>query len=215
METHKAEPMSFAPVLAILVQLENVLGDSTVMLKPTKILEFLIHLKSMVKHVGDMIGAYNALAEEHGRALDKIADLERRLLKHENDDTPPRAEHESGTRRRRQKGLDEPKKRQGGQWGHKGTTLVPEANRVCTAEFLEKCECGEHRVTNIKKSSKDHTLVGYEVKTIVTTYEHRSATCVTCGKEREWKFYHRRIMEKSPVPAPAAADPPVREREET
>lgn len=138
METRKVRLMSFAPVLTILVQLENVLGDSTVMLKPTKILEFLIHLKSMVKHVGDMIGAYNALAEEHGRALDRIAELERRLLRHENDDTPPRVECESGTRRRRRKGLDEPKKRQGGQPGHKGTTSVPEANCVCTAEFLEK-----------------------------------------------------------------------------
>ena len=207
--------MSFAPVLTILVQLENVLGDSTIMLKPTKVLEFFIHLKSMVKHVGDMIGAYNALAEEHGRALDRITELERRLLRHENDDTPPRVERESGTKRRRRKGLDEPKKRQGGQPGHKGTTSVPEANCVCTAEFLEKCGCGERRVTNIEKSGKDRTLVGYEVKKIVTTYERRSATCVKCGKKREGKFYHRRIMEMTAVPAPAAADPPVREREET
>lgn len=215
MEIHKIEPMSFAPVLTILVQIENMLGDSTVMFKPAKILEFLTHLKSMVKHIDDMIGTYNALAEEHGRALDRIADLERRLLRHENDDTPPRVERESGTRRRKRKGSDEPKKKQGGQPGHKGTTSVPEANRVCTAEFLEKCGCGERRVTNIEKSGKDRTLVGYEVKKIVTTYEPRSATCVKCGKKREGKFYHQRIMEKSAVPAPAAADPPVREQEET
>lgn len=155
-EIHKAEPMSFAPVLAILVQLENGLGDSTVMLKPVKILEFFIHLKSMVKHVGDMIWAYNILAEEHGRALDKIADLERRLLRYENDDTPPRAERESGTRWRRQKGLDEPKKKQGGQPGRKGTTSVPEANRVCTAEFLEKRECGEQSYECRKEWQRPH-----------------------------------------------------------
>ena len=210
-EAHKVEPMSFVPILAILAQLENVLGDSTVMFKPAKILEFFIHLKNLIKHVGEMVEAYIALVEAYGRVLHENAELKRKLLRHENVDTPPRVERESGTSgRRKQEYSDKPKKKQGGQPGHKGTTSVPEATHVCTAEFLEKCECGECDVKDIKRG-KDFTHVGFKVLKEVTTYEPRSATCVGCGKEREGKFYHRRIKEKTAVPAPAVADPPVQE----
>ena len=71
----KSNPMSFVPILAILAQLENVLGDSTVMFKPAKILEFFIHLKNLIKHVGGMVEAYIALAEEYGRVLRENAEL--------------------------------------------------------------------------------------------------------------------------------------------
>ena len=74
-EVHKVEPMSFVPILAILAQLENVLGDSTVMFKPAKILEFFIHLKNLIKHVGGMVEAYIALAEEYGRVLHENEEL--------------------------------------------------------------------------------------------------------------------------------------------
>ena len=88
-EVHKVEPMSFVPILAILAQLENVLGDSTVMFKPAKILEFFIHLKNLIKHVGEMVEAYIALAEEYGRVLRENEELTRKLLRHENVDTTP------------------------------------------------------------------------------------------------------------------------------
>ena len=87
---HNAEPLSFVPILAMLGQLEDVVGSLSGVHSPAKILALLVQLKNLLGWIGAIIEGYNELLKENSRLVDKNAKLERLLKKHENPHSPPR-----------------------------------------------------------------------------------------------------------------------------
>ena len=210
---HNAEPLSFVPILAMLGQLEDVVGSLSGVHSPAKILALLVQLKNLLGWIGAIIEGYNELLKENSRLVDKNAKLERLLKKHENPHSPPRTQDKKA-KKPQADDSDGPKRKPGGQPKHRGTTTVPEPDYECVGEFLEPCECGECKVKDIRVDGDKEVIIDYEVKIMTTKHIPTSATCVGCGKERRGKYYHRRIKERSAVPAPPVADPPVQERAE-
>ena len=210
---HNAEPLSFVPILAMLGQLEDVVGSLSGVHSPAKILALLVQLKNLLGWIGAIIEGYNELLKENSRLLDKNAKLERLLKKHENPHSPPRTQDKKA-KKPQADDSDGTKRKPGGQPKHRGTTTVPEPDYECVGEFLEPCECGECKVKDIRVDGDKEVIIDYEVKIMTTEHIPTSATCVGCGKERRGKYYHRRIKERSAVPAPPVADPPVQERAE-
>ena len=206
----KIEPISAAPLLAVLAQMESMVGSPAFALTPANILKLLVHLKNMLRCIGGVAGSYNALLEECWSLQEKNEKLERHLARYENAHSPPRAQRDAGETRQTENDEGGPKMSQGGQPGHRGATTVPEPDFECTAEFLEACDCGECRVTNIR-NGKEQVFVDFKIIKKVTRYRNRYATCVKCGKERKGKFYHIKPIDRSPVPPPAEADPPGRD----
>ena len=208
----KIKPIDPVPLLAIFAQMENMAGSSISVLTPAKILKFLVLLKSILSRVGDIIGAYNALLEEFWLIQEENKKLKRRLAKYENAHTPPRVERDAGkTRQKKDSDADEPKRKQGGQPGHRGTTASHEPDSECIAEFREKCECDGRDVTDVRKG-ETRVLVDFKVTKRVTRYTSMSATCVKCGEKREGKFYQIKPIDKSAVSPPprqegASAEP--------
>ena len=205
--------MSFVPILAMLGQLEDVVGSLSGVHSPAKILALLAQLKNLLGWIGAMIEGYNELLKENSRLVDKNAKLERLLKKHENPHSPPRTQDKKA-KKPQADDSDGTKRKPGGQPKHRGTTTVPEPDYECVGEFLEPCECGECKVKDIRVDGDKEVIIDYEVKIMTTKHIPTSATCVGCGKERRGKYYHRRIKERSAVPAPPVADPPVQERAE-
>ena len=210
---HNAEPLSFVPILAMLGQLEDVVGSLSGVHSPAKILALLAQLKNLLGWIGAIIEGYNELLKENSRLVDKNAKLERLLKKHENPHSPPRTQDKKA-KKPQADDSDGTKRKPGGQPKHRGTTTVPEPDYECVGEFLEPCECGECKVKDIRVDGDKEVIIDYEVKIMTTEHIPTSATCVGCGKERRGKYYHRRIKERSAVPAPPVADPPVQERAE-
>ena len=210
---HNAEPLSFVPILAMLGQLEDVVGSLSGVHSPAKILALLVQLKNLLGWIGAIIEGYNELLKENSRLVDKNAKLERLLKKHENPHSPPRTQDKKA-KKPQADDSDGTKRKPGGQPKHRGTTTVPEPDYECVGEFLEPCECGECKVKDIRVDGDKEVIIDYEVKIMTTKHIPTSATCVGCGKERRGKYYHRRIKERSAVPAPPVADPPVQERAE-
>ena len=210
---HNAEPLSFVPILAMLGQLEDVVGSLSGVHSPAKILALLVQLKNLLGWIGAIIEGYNELLKENSRLVDKNAKLERLLKKHENPHSPPRTQDKKA-KKPQADDSDGTKRKPGGQPKHRGTTTVPEPDYECVGEFLEPCECGECKVKDIRVDGDKEVIIDYEVKIMTTEHIPTSATCVGCGKERRGKYYHRRIKERSAVPAPPVADPPVQERAE-
>ena len=210
---HNAEPLSFVPILAMLGQLEDVVGSLSGVHSPAKILALLVQLKNLLGWIGAIIEGYNELLKENSRLVDKNAKLERLLKKHENPHSPPRTQDKKA-KKPQADDSDGTKRKPGGQPKHRGTTTVPEPDYECVGEFLEPCECGECKVKDIRVDGDKEVIIDYEVKIMTTEHIPTSATCVGCGKERRGKYYHRRIKERSAVPAPPVADPPVQEHAE-
>ena len=210
---HNAEPLSFVPILAMLGQLEDVVGSLSGVHSPAKILALLVQLKNLLGWIGAIIEGYNELLKENSRLVDKNAKLERLLKKHENPHSPPRTQDKKA-KKPQADDSDGTKRKPGGQPKHRGTTTVPEPDYECVGEFLEPCECGECKVKDIRVDGDKEVIIDYEVKIMTTEHIPTSATCVGCGKERRGKYYHRRIKERSAVPAPPVADPPVQEHTE-
>ena len=210
---HNAEPLSFVPILAMLGQLEDVVGSLSGVHSPAKILALLAQLKNLLGWIGAIIEGYNELLKENSRLVDKNAKLERLLKKHENPHSPPRTQDKKA-KKPQADDSDGTKRKPGGQPKHRGTTTVPEPDYECVGEFLEPCECGECKVKDIRVDGDKEVIIDFEVKIMTTKHIPTSATCVGCGKERRGKYYHRRIKERSAVPAPPVADPPVQERAE-
>ena len=210
---HNAEPLSFVPILAMLGQLEDVVGSLSGVHSPAKILALLVQLKNLLGWIGAIIEGYNELLKENSRLVDKNAKLERLLKKHENPHSPPRTQDKKA-KKPQADDSDGTKRKPGGQPKHRGTTTVPEPDYECVGEFLEPCECGECKVKDIRVDGDKEVIIDYEVKIMTTKHIPTSATCVGCGKERRGKYYHRRIKERSAVPAPPVADPPVQEHTE-
>ena len=210
---HNAEPLSFVPILAMLGQLEDVVGSLSGVHSPAKILALLAQLKNLLGWIGAIIEGYNELLKENSRLVDKNAKLERLLKKHENPHSPPRTQDKKA-KKPQADDSDGTRRKPGGQPKHRGTTTVPEPDYECVGEFLEPCECGECKVKDIRVDGDKEVIIDYEVKIMTTKHIPTSATCVGCGKERRGKYYHRRIKERSAVPAPPVADPPVQEHAE-
>ena len=210
---HNAEPLSFVPILAMLGQLEDVVGSLSGVHSPAKILALLVQLKNLLGWIGAIIEGYNELLKENSRLVDKNAKLERLLKKHENPHSPPRTQDKKA-KKPQADDSDGTRRKPGGQPKHRGTTTVPEPDYECVGEFLEPCECGECKVKDIRVDGDKEVIIDYEVKIMTTKHIPTSATCVGCGKERRGKYYHRRIKERSAVPAPPVADPPVQEHAE-
>ena len=210
---HNAEPLSFVPILAMLGQLEDVVGSLSGVHSPAKILALLAQLKNLLGWIGAIIEGYNELLKENSRLVDKNAKLERLLKKHENPHSPPRTQDKKA-KKPQADDSDGTKRKPGGQPKHRGTTTVPEPDYECVGEFLEPCECGECKVKDIRVDGDKEVIIDFEVKIMTTKHIPTSATCVGCGKERRGKYYHRRIKERSAVPAPPVADPPVQEHAE-
>ena len=210
---HNAAPLSFVPILAMLGQLEDVVGSLSGVHSPAKILALLAQLKNLLGWIGAIIEGYNELLKENSRLADKNAKLERLLKKHENPHSPPRTQDKKA-KKPQADDSDGTRRKPGGQPKHRGTTTVPEPDYECVGEFLEPCECGECKVKDIRVDGDKEVIIDYEVKIMTTEHIPTSATCVGCGKERRGKYYHRRIKERSAVPAPPVADPPVQERAE-
>ena len=209
----KYTPVIVAPILAMLGQLEDVVGSLSGVHSPAKILALLVQLKNLLGWIGAIIEGYNELLKENSRLVDKNAKLERLLKKHENPHSPPRTQDKKA-KKPQADDSDGTKRKPGGQPKHRGTTTVPEPDYECVGEFLEPCECGECKVKDIRVDGDKEVIIDYEVKIMTTEHIPTSATCVGCGKERRGKYYHRRIKERSAVPAPPVADPPVQEHTE-
>ena len=205
---HNTKPLSFVPILAMLGQLEDVIGNLTGAQSPAKILALLVQLKNLLGCVGTIIEGYNALVEKNSHLAKENAKLKRLLKKYDNPHSPPRTRDKKvPTQQTDDSG--EPKKKPGGQPKHRGTTTVLDPNYECVGEFLEKCECGECMVKDVKVDGEKRVIVDYKVEKRVTEYTPTSATCVGCGKERKGKYYNLRIRERSAVPAPPVAEPEV------
>ena len=205
---HNTKLLSFVPILAMLGQLEDVIGNLTGAHSPAKILALLVQLKNLLGCVGTIIEGYNALVEKNSHLAKENAKLKRLLKKYDNPHSPPRTRDKKvPTQQTDDSG--EPKKKPGGQPKHRGTTTVLDPNYECVGEFLEKCECGECMVKDVKVDWEKRVIVDYKVEKRVTEYTPTSATCVGCGKERKGKYYNLRIRERSAVPAPPVAEPEV------
>ena len=205
---HNTKLLSFVPILAMLGQLEDVIGNLTGAQSPAKILALLVQLKNLLGCVGTIIEGYNALVEKNSHLAKENAKLKRLLKKYDNPHSPPRTRDKKvPTQQTDDSG--EPKKKPGGQPKHRGTTTVLDPNYECVGEFLEKCECGECMVKDVKVDGEKRVIVDYKVEKRVTEYTPTSATCVGCGKERKGKYYNLRIRERSAVPAPPVAEPEV------
>ena len=167
----------------------------------------------MLGCVGTIIEGYNALVEKNSHLAKENAKLKRLLKKYDNPHSPPRTRDKKvPTQQTDDSG--EPKKKPGGQPKHRGTTTVLDPNYECVGEFLEKCECGECMVKDVKVDGEKRVSVDYKVEKRVTEYTPTSATCVGCGKKRKGKYYNLRIRERSAVPAPPVAEVEVQEHTE-
>ena len=186
-KTQKIDPIKITTFLATIARMENIVGNS--LLTSANILEFLIQMKSILEHVVYVIGSYNALLVENQQIQKENEELKRRLIQYENAHTPPRVERDAGNLKQKKTTDDKPKKKQGGQPNHQGTTTVNIPDYESTAEFLEICECGEHRVTDIQDDG-EIVQTDFEIIRKVIRYKRKTAKCVGCGKKRDGEFYN-------------------------
>ncbi|MGV8146439.1 MAG: DUF6444 domain-containing protein [Alkaliphilus sp.] len=143
-----------------------------------KLDDVLVENKVLIKKVNELTGKIKILKAENTKLQGEVSRLKNQINKDSsNSGKPPSS---NGFKKAVQNNRKKSTKKQGGQKGHKGSTLTPvKKPDIIVIHKQEKCDCGHSLEYKDCKSKQEFNI---KVVTEVTEHKYYDGVCPECKK---------------------------------